>query len=47
MKVVSFSCDSRSKAKRMIKELEKRYKLDMYEDLRHMFDPFRYAKDVL
>lgn len=47
MKVGAFSCDSKSEAKNMIKEFEKKYKLDMYEDLRPMFDPFRYAKDVL
>ena len=47
MKVGTFSCDSRFDAKNMIKEFEKRYKLDMYEDLRPMFNHNGYAKDVL
>lgn len=47
MKVGAFSCDSRSDAKNMMKIFEKKYKLDMYEVLRPMFDPNGYAKDVL
>ena len=47
MKVGAFNFNSRSEAKNMIKEFEKKYKLDMYEELTPMFDPYRYAKDVL
>ena len=47
MKVGAFSCDSRSEAKNMIKEFKKKYKLDMYEELRPIFDLYRYTKDVL
>ena len=47
MKVGAFSCDSKSEAKNMIKEFEKKYKLDMYEGLRPMFDLYEYTKDIL
>lgn len=47
MKVGAFNCDTRSDAKNMMKVFKKKHKLDMYEALRPMFDPNRYAKDVL
>ena len=46
MKVGAFNCNTRFDAKNMM-VFEKKYKLDMYEFLRPMFDPNRYAKDVL
>ena len=47
MKVKTYIFESRLETKNMIKEFEKKYKLDMYEDLRPTFDPFGYARDVL
>lgn len=47
MKVRAFNHESRSDAKNMMNIFEKKYKLDMYEVLRPMFDPKKYAKDVL
>lgn len=39
MKVGAFSCESWSNAKNMLKVFKKKYKLEMYEVLRPMFDP--------
>ena len=47
IKVGAFNCDYKSEAKNMMKEFEKKYKIDMYEELRPMFDSYGYAKDVL
>lgn len=47
MKVEAFSYDTWSDAKNMMKVFEKKYKLDMYEVLRPMFNPNGYARDVL
>ena len=46
MKVGAFSCDSRLETKNMMKEFEKKYNLYMYEEMRPMFDPYKYAKKV-
>ena len=46
MKVGAFSYDTRSKATNMI-EFKKKHKLSMYEELRPMFDPYDYTKDIL
>lgn len=47
MKVGAFNYDTQSDTKNMMKVFEKKYKLDMYEVLRPMFDLNGYAKDVL
>lgn len=47
MKLGDFSYDTHSDAKNMLKVFEMKYKLDMYEVLRPMFDPNGYAWDVL
>jgi len=47
MKVGAFSYDTHSDAKNILKVFEMKYKLEMYEVLRPMFDPNGYARDVL
>ena len=47
MKVEAFSCESQSNAKNMLKVFEMKYKLEMYEVLRPMFDLNRYDREVL
>ena len=47
MKVGTYSCDSKSNAKNMLKAFEMKYKLEAYEVIRPMFDPNGYARDVL
>lgn len=47
MKMGAFSCESHSDAKNMLKMFEMKYKLEMYEVLRPMFDLNEYAREVL
>ena len=47
MKVGAFSCESQFNVKDMLKMFKMRYKLEMYEVIRPMFDPKGYAKEVL
>ena len=47
MKVGAYSCESRSDAKKMLKEFENKYKLEEYEVVRPIFNPNGYARDVL
>ena len=47
LKVEAFSCESRSNAKNMLKVFEMKYKLEIYEVLRPMFDPKGYSREVL
>ena len=46
MKVGAFSCESYYDAKNVLKVFEMKYKLEMYEVVRPMFDPNGYARDV-
>ena len=45
--VGSYSCESWSDAKNMLKAFENKYKLEEYEVVRPMFDPNGYVRDVL
>ena len=47
MKVEAFSYESHSDAKNMLKDFEMKYRLEMYENLRPMFNPNGYAREVL
>lgn len=47
MKVGAFNCETHSNTKNMLKLFEAKYKLEMYEFLRTMFDPNGYAREVL
>ena len=47
MKVGAFSCDTHFDSKNMLKVFEMKYKLDMYEVLRPMFNPNGFESDIL
>ena len=47
MKVGAYSCKSHFDAKNILKVFKMKYKLEMYEVMRPMFDPNGYARDVL
>ena len=47
MKVGAFNYESQSDAKNVLKRVETRYHLKMYEVVRPMFDPKGYAREVL
>ena len=47
MKVGAYSCESYSDANNIFKVFKMKYKLEMYEVLRPMFDSNRYAREVL
>ena len=47
MKVGPYNCESHSYAKNILKEFETKYKLEIYEVMRPVFDLNGYARDVL
>ena len=47
IKVGAFSYELQSNAKNMLRTFETRYSLEMYEEVRPMFNPRGYARDVL
>ena len=47
MKFGSYTCDSDSNVKNMLKAFEMKYKPEAYEVVRPMFDPNGYVRDVL
>lgn len=47
MKVGAFICESHSDAKNMLKVFKIKYKLEMYEVLRPLFDLNGYTREVL